>query len=95
MSKPRTNDSNVSGFPFTDNSGFILDLIDGKSEYKSSLVKHLDNGWLDSRTRNLVVEFKTYTPNVDCITAFKIQFQTTTGLIYTVDSMVCTIKNIK
>lgn len=70
----------------------MLDLTGGLVEYKKKLNTYLNNGWLDNRTRNLVVEFQTYTPNVDCITMFKIQFQTTSGLVYIVNNAVCIIR---
>lgn len=57
--------------------------------YKKDLATHLDNGWLDIDTRSLSIEFKTYTPNTDCVTQFKIEFQTTLGLLYAVKSEVC------
>ncbi|VVC44104.1 Polycystin cation channel, PKD1/PKD2 [Cinara cedri] len=78
-------------FPEAHNSGFMLDLTGELSEYRKKLNTHLENGWLDNRTRNLVVEFQTYTPNIDCITVFKIQFQTTSGLLFTVNNVVYSI----
>lgn len=89
MLKLKTIYSNILGFPVTENSGFILDLTGQLSEYKKTINAHLEKGWLDNRTRNLVIEFHTYTPNIDCITVFKIKFQTLSGLLYTVHSEVC------
>ncbi|XP_025191851.1 LOW QUALITY PROTEIN: polycystic kidney disease and receptor for egg jelly-related protein [Melanaphis sacchari] len=78
-------------FPDTKNSGFILDLTGQLSEYKQKINTHLENGWLDNRTRSLVIEFHTYTPGIDCITVFKIKFQTLSGLLYTIHSEVWTV----
>lgn len=79
----------ILGFPETNNSGFVLDLTGQLSEYKQKINTHLENGWLDNRTRSLVIEFHTYTPGIDCITVFKIKFQTLSGLMYTIHSEVC------
>jgi len=79
---------NVSGFPDTETSGFILDLNGGLFNYKQSLNAHLKNGWLDNRTKNLVVEFQTYSPNTDSTTVVKIKFFTTSGLTYSIDKEV-------
>lgn len=74
------------------NSGFILDLIGDQSEYENILNTHLENGWLDNRTTHLVIEFQMYTPIADCITVFKLGFQTTSGTLYTVDKEVNLVK---
>jgi hypothetical protein len=80
---------NILGFPDTKNSGFILDLTGQLSDYKKKINTHLENGWLDNKTRILIIEFHTYTPSIDCITVFKIKFQTLSGLLYTIHSEVC------
>uniref|UniRef100_A0A2S2P2K4 Polycystin domain-containing protein n=1 Tax=Schizaphis graminum TaxID=13262 RepID=A0A2S2P2K4_SCHGA len=78
-------------FPDTKNYGFILDLTGQLSDYKKKINTHIENGWLDNKTRNLIIEFHTYTPSVDCITVFKIKFQTLSGLLYTIHSEVWTV----
>lgn len=59
--------------------------------YVKTLNYQLNNGWLDKRTRRLVVEFTTYSPHMDVITVFIFKFETALGLIYDVKYMVCRI----
>jgi hypothetical protein len=83
---------NILGFPETDHSGFILDLTGDAFEYKKILKTHLENGWFDNKTRNVIIEFQTYTPNIDSITVFNIKLHSVSGLLYTVTTVVSMIK---
>lgn len=84
---------NVPGFPDTENSGFILDLTGELPDYKNDLNAHLENGWLDGKTRSLVIEFQTHSPNTDSTTLFKIKFETISGLMFTINKVVWFIKS--
>lgn len=75
-----------------EHEGYVLDLTGGRAMYVKTLNYQLNHGWLDKRTRRLVVEFTTYSPHMDVISVFVITFESTLGLLFNVKSVVCTTK---
>lgn len=71
-----------------DHSGYVLELTGKLDMWKKKLKEHLDDNWLDNRTKSLDVDFHIYTPNNDCITMFTVTFQTTMSLLYNMSTKV-------
>lgn len=69
-----------------DTSGYELHLIGGLVESKTTLDKHLQLGWLDAKTRRLVVGFQLYTPATDSVTVVRVRMETCCGFLYMINT---------